>query len=96
MVKIRPYKIDLDQALHYGFRSGQTMVTTYPNVGIFFTLLRCRICLIKCNVLKRSSRSTIRVSNSVDPDHDRHYDKSVIYIRPGLSPKCLQMYQQTT
>ena len=36
------------------------------------------------------------MSNSVDPEQDRHYDKSVIFVSPGLSPKCLQRYQQTT
>ena len=40
--------------------------------------------------LKRSSRSIIRVSSSVDQDQDRHYDKSVIFVSPSLSPKCRQ------
>ena len=46
--------------------------------------------------LKRSSRSIIRVSSSVGPGQDRHYDKYVIFVSPGLSQKCLQRYQQTT
>ena len=29
---------------------------------------------------KRSSRCIIRVSNSLDPDQDRHYNKSVILL----------------
>ena len=33
---------------------------------------------------KNSFRKTIRVSNSLDPDHSRHY------VGPGLGPNCLQ------
>ena len=33
---------------------------------------------------KLPSRNSIRVSNSLDPDQDRHY------VRPDLSPNCLQ------
>ena len=33
---------------------------------------------------KKKFRNTIRASNSLDPDQDRHY------VGPGLGPNCLQ------
>ena len=40
--------------------------------------------LSKINFSKKSSRNTIRVSNSLDPDQARHF------VRPDLGPNCLQ------
>ena len=37
----------------------------------------------KLNVSKNSCRNTIRVSNSLDPDQDRHF------VGPDLGPNCL-------
>ena len=38
----------------------------------------------KINVSKIYFRNTIRVSNSLEPDQDRHY------VGPDLGPNCLQ------
>ena len=45
----------------------------------------CRLLIFfsKLN-LKKSFRDTIRVSNGLDPDQDRHY------VGPDLDPNCLQ------
>ena len=40
--------------------------------------------------LRISFRNTIRVSNSLNPDHARHF------VGPDLGPNCLQNWQQTT
>ena len=40
--------------------------------------------------LKISFRNTIRVTNSLDPDHDLHF------VDLDLGPNCIQSYQQTT
>ena len=40
--------------------------------------------------LTKSFMNTIRVSNSLDPDQDRHC------VGPDVCPSCLQSYQQTT
>ena len=37
-----------------------------------------------CNFFKKLIRSTIRMSNSLDPDQDRHS------VGPDLDPKCLK------
>ena len=86
----RPYTIDLDQAQQYG---------QHVLMSVFFHAVVVSKVGFVSQILtfsKRSSRSSTRVSNSVDPDQDWHYDKSVIFVSPGLSPKCLQRYQQTT
>ena len=53
----------------------------------------CFCCLLltvfKINFLKKSFRNTIRVTNSLGPDHDRHS------VGPDLCPVC-KIYQQTT
>ena len=72
--------MDLDQARQYG---------QHVLMSVFFLGFVSQI----FTFLKRSSRRIIRVSSSLDPDQDRHYDKSVIFVSPGLSPKCLQRYQ---
>ena len=46
--------------------------------------------LSRITVLKNSFGNTLRVSNGLDPDQDRH---SVV---PDLGPNCLQRYQQMT
>ena len=38
----------------------------------------------KINFLKNSCRSTVRVSNSLDPDQVQHF------VGPNLGPNCLQ------
>ena len=82
--------MDLDQARQYG----QLILM----LVFFHAFVVSKVGFVSQNLTfsKCSSRSTIRVSNSVDPDQDRHYDKSVIFVSPGLSPNCLQRYQQTT
>ena len=47
-----------------------------------------KICFFKKK--KKSFRNTIRVSNSLDPDHARHF------VGHDLGPNYLQSYQQTT
>ena len=82
--------MDLDQARQYGqhaLKSVFFLAFSVSKVGFVSQVL---------TFLKRSSRSIIRVSSSVGPGQDRHYDKSVIFVSPGLSQKCLQRYQQTT
>ena len=44
----------------------------------------------KINIFKKSSRNTIRVSISLDPDQARHF------VEPDLGLNCLQKNQQTT
>ena len=45
----------------------------------------CRLLtFFKINFLKKSFRNSIRLSNGLDPDQDRHF------VGPDLGPKCLQ------
>ena len=48
-------------------------------------MLCCLLTFFKTNIFKYSFRNTtIRVSNSLDPDKDRRY------VGPDLGPNCLQ------
>ena len=50
-----------------------------------FSCFWCRLLtFLKINFLKNSFRNTIRVSNSLNPDQDRHF------VGPDLGPNCLQ------
>ena len=84
--------MDLDQAQQYGQHA--LILVRY----FFYAFVVSKVGIVSqiFTFLKRSSSSIIRVSSSVGPDQDRHYDKSVIFVSPSLSPKCLQRYQQTT
>ena len=50
-----------------------------------FSCFCCRLLnFFKNNILNNSFRNTVRVSNGLDPDQDRHF------VRSDLGPNCLQ------
>ena len=54
-------------------------------LGIFFILLLSSADFFqKLTFSKKSFRNTIKVSNSLDPDQDRHF------VGPDMGPNCLQ------
>ena len=53
------------------------------NFSLFFFFF-LKIHFLKSTFLKNSFRNTIRVSNNLDPDQDRHS------VGPDLGPNCLQ------
>ena len=61
-----------------------TSFLTLCMLGNFSWFSGCLLTFFKINVLKNSFRNTIRVSNSFDPDQDRHS------VGPDLGPNCLQ------
>ena len=44
----------------------------------------CLLTFFKIDYFKKKFKTTIRVSNGLDPDHDRHF------VSPDLGPNCLQ------
>ena len=62
-------------------------LTVLPNgkFCVLFVVCCCCLCVFfKSTFLKHSSRNTIRVSNTLNPDQDRRY------VGPDLGPNCLQ------
>ena len=92
----RHHNFGQDQARQYWFRSGPSIRTKRLDAGTVITqFVVYKVGFVSPNLTfsKSSSRSTIRVSNSLDPNQDRHYDRPVTFVN-DLSPK--SRYQQTT
>ena len=61
------------------------MMTHKRELTLFCMLFRHLLIYLKKIFFENSSRNTIRVSNSLDPDQARHF------VGPDLGPNCLQI-----